>query len=151
MPRSKEFDEEEVLRKAMLLFWQKGYYDTSIKDLIKFLGISNASIYHTFGGKQQLFDRAFELYKKINYEGLKAFLEEQDDTKAAMRLVFQKIVQDDHVDEDCKGCFIANSTLELLPKNQKIEASIVGYKNEMVQVFLSFLEKGVKSGQISAD
>lgn len=149
MPRSKEFDEEEVLQKAMLLFWKKGFYDTSIKDLIDFLGISNASIYHTFEGKQKLFDRAFQLYRESNLNGLTAFLESQDDVRQGMRMVFEKIIHDDHIDEDCKACFVVNTSVELIPINKEIQHSINQYKEIIVELFYNFLEKGVQSGQIS--
>lgn len=34
MARSKEFDEEEALGKAMEIFWKQGYEKTSIQDLV---------------------------------------------------------------------------------------------------------------------
>lgn len=40
MPRVKLFDEKVVLEKTMNLFWKKGYYATSIKDLVNYLGIN---------------------------------------------------------------------------------------------------------------
>lgn len=149
MPRNKQFDEEEILQKAMLLFWKKGFYDTSIKDLIDFLGISNASIYHTFGGKQELFDRAFKLYRDSNLQGLKTFLESQDDVRLGMRMAFEKIIHDDHIDEDCKACFVVNTSIELIPINKELHNSIIHYKEIIVGLFYNFLLKGVQSGQIS--
>jgi len=55
MPRVKLFDEKEVLTKAMNLFWKQGYAATSIRDLVNHLGINRASLYGTFGDKEQLF------------------------------------------------------------------------------------------------
>ncbi|WP_196781638.1 TetR family transcriptional regulator [Tenacibaculum mesophilum] len=34
MPRVKSLDEEEVLTKAMNLFWKQGYSATSVQDLV---------------------------------------------------------------------------------------------------------------------
>ncbi|MDQ0971484.1 AcrR family transcriptional regulator [Neobacillus niacini] len=36
MARHKEFDEAEVLRKAMVLFWRNGYEKTSMQDLVDY-------------------------------------------------------------------------------------------------------------------
>ena len=55
MPRPKEFDPQEVLDKAVDLFWRQGYEFTSIQDLVDHLGINRASLYETFGDKHQLF------------------------------------------------------------------------------------------------
>ncbi|MEL6674839.1 MAG: TetR/AcrR family transcriptional regulator [Bacteroidota bacterium] len=151
MPRAKQFDEEEVLEKAMLLFWKKGYFDTSITDLIDFLGISNASIYHTFGGKKQLFERAFDRYRQKNLGGLQHFLSTQDDVRKGLKGVFEKIITDDSLDEDCKGCFIANTSSELLPTDEQLMQVIRGYRDAVIETFTTFLRKGVASGQISPD
>ena len=77
MPRVKLFDENEVLTKAMNLFWKQGYAATSVQDLVTHLGINRASLYDTFGDKEQLFKKSFELYRKTNIEGLKHFLDSQ--------------------------------------------------------------------------
>ncbi len=151
MPRAKKFDEKEVLQKAMLLFWRKGYHDTSIADLIAFLGSSNASIYHTFGGKRQLYLRAFQWYREINYEGLKVFLSTQEDTITGLRGVFQKIISDDCQDPDGKGCFIVNTTIELVPMDAELERIIAGHQRKTEALFRGFIERGQNRGQISAD
>jgi TetR/AcrR family transcriptional repressor of nem operon len=54
MPRVKLFDENEVLNKAMNLFWKQGYSATSIQDLVSHLGINRASLYDTYGDKEKL-------------------------------------------------------------------------------------------------
>jgi len=38
MARQKEFDRDEVLHKAMEVFWMRGYEGTSIQDLVKYMG-----------------------------------------------------------------------------------------------------------------
>ena len=150
MPRSREFNEEEILKKAMFLFWKQGYYDTSIKDLIAFLGISNASIYNAFGGKKQLFYKAFEYYQQSNYQGLKHFLESQDNIKKGLSMAFQKLIHDDYADEDCKGCFIVNTTTELLPNDKNVQRLVEQNRVRVESLFQAFLEKGVASGQLPA-
>ena len=40
MARTREFDPEEALDKAVQLFWRKGYFDTSMDDLVKETGVS---------------------------------------------------------------------------------------------------------------
>jgi len=39
------FDENEVLQKAMMVFWQKGYEGASICDLMTATGLTKSSIY----------------------------------------------------------------------------------------------------------
>ena len=51
MGRSKEFEENVVLQKAMELFWEQGYEKTSLNDLVEHMGIHRRSLYDTFGDK----------------------------------------------------------------------------------------------------
>ncbi len=151
MPRVKQFDEEEVLQKAVLIFWRKGYYNTSIQDLVDFLGVNRASLYNTFGGKKKLFDKAFEQYRKVNHEGFTNFLNTQENVKDALRMVFTKIINDDCSDKDRKGCLIANTTTELLPTDKKLQKLITQHKLNTEKAFFDLLSRGVKKGQISKD
>ncbi len=149
MPRNKEFNEEEVLDKAMLLFWEKGYNDTSIKDLIDALGISNASIYNAFGGKRQLFDLALKHYQSTKMSGIANFFNSQDDVRTGLRVVFEKIVSEDEADKNCKGCFIVNTTTEMIPADSKIQSLMASHRKQIEGHFYDFLHKGVDTGQIS--
>jgi len=58
MARPREFDLNEALQAAMLLFWERGYEATSIDDLLQQMGINRASLYGTFGQKRELFLKA---------------------------------------------------------------------------------------------
>jgi len=151
MPRTKEFDEQEVLEKAMMLFWKKGYYNTSIDELVLALGINRGSLYSTFGGKKSLFDRAFEFYRRSNQEKLKSFLSTQEDVRAGLRTIFRQIIMDDDTDIDCKGCFIVNTTTELLPNDESVKESLLKHKKKNEEIFYNFLRRGIDSGQISKD
>src|SRR5512132_4000579 len=64
MPRPRQFHEEEVLEKAMQLFWEKGYEATSISDLEEHLGLGRQSIYNVFGDKRQIFLNALASYAR---------------------------------------------------------------------------------------
>ena len=55
--RPREFDRQQALRSAMLVFWKKGYRNTSIEDLTAELGISRPSLYAAFVDKTTLFRR----------------------------------------------------------------------------------------------
>ncbi len=151
MPKVKLFDQNEVLEKAMLLFWERGYYDTSVQDLVDYLGISRSSLYDTFGGKKQLYYSAFELYRRSNREGLVDFLRTQEDVKVGLRMAFEKLVSDDFADPACKGCFIVNTSTELLPLDDKLKEDIAAHKEAMESILRDFLQKGVDAGQISSD
>lgn len=60
--RPRGFDREDALRRAMKVFWAKGYENTSMTDLIDAMGIASPSLYAAFGSKEGLFHEAVSLY-----------------------------------------------------------------------------------------
>lgn len=63
MVRPREFDRDEALNKAMRLFWEHGFDQTSISQLTESMGISSPSLYAAFGDKRSLFEDAVECYE----------------------------------------------------------------------------------------
>jgi AcrR family transcriptional regulator len=54
--------DEEILEKSMNLFWKKGYFNTSIQDLVEDTKINRATIYRNFKDKEGLFAACLEMY-----------------------------------------------------------------------------------------
>lgn len=65
MARKCNFDREEKLHQAMTLFWQKGYANTAISDLVEHLQINRFSLYNAFGDKQKLYYEALDRYLNL--------------------------------------------------------------------------------------
>ena len=62
MARTLEFDFEHALGKAMRLFWKSGYAGTSLRDLLKSMGIGEGSFYNTLKSKKQAYLESLKLY-----------------------------------------------------------------------------------------
>ena len=59
MARKKSLDEgrvprEEILQRASLLFYERGYGATSIRDIAEAVGLSSSTMYHHFANKQDV-------------------------------------------------------------------------------------------------
>jgi AcrR family transcriptional regulator len=55
MGRPKNFSREEVLEKAMPVFWKHGFADTSLQDLEQATGVNKSGLYSEFRDKEDLF------------------------------------------------------------------------------------------------
>ncbi len=135
----------------MNLFWKQGYAATSVQDLVTHLGINRASLYDTFGDKEQLFKKSFELYRKTNIEGLKHFLDSQKNVREGFAKLFEIAIQEAIVDEDHKGCFVVNTTTELVPNDRSIVGLLERNKTDFENIFLEYLQKGKEAGQIKTE
>jgi AcrR family transcriptional regulator len=55
MGRPKNFSREEVLEKAMPVFWKQGFADTSLQELERATGVNKSGLYTEFRDKEDLF------------------------------------------------------------------------------------------------
>ena len=151
MPRVKLFNEEEILKKSMELFWKKGYHATSIQDMVTHLGINRGSLYDTFGGKKNLFDKSLSLYCSINQEATFEFLKNEKSVKSGLKKLFEIFITDSISDRDQKGCFVVNTTTELNPNDIEINKVLLENKNRFEKMFCDLLKLGQDRGEISKD
>ena len=149
MARTKAFDEQEVLSKAMELFWEKGFHATSIQDLVDRLGINRASMYDTFGGKEQLFMQALQLYlqkTKADISGLRTILKGKS-TKAFLSEYLHQAMESKEILNQ-KGCFAANTTSELSKENKEICSVLINNMAEKVDFFKVIIRIGQEREEI---
>lgn len=62
MGRRKNYQREEVLEKALPLFWQRGFADTSVQDLERATGVNKSGLYAEFKSKESLFTACLQHY-----------------------------------------------------------------------------------------
>ena len=111
------------------------------------MGINRASIYDTFGDKEKLFLKAFENYRKTNTEGIIRFFESQDNVKNGFRQLFEMAIEESVSDKEKKGCFVVNTTTELVPGDEKILKILDENRKTFEAIFLNYLKGGEMKGQ----
>jgi AcrR family transcriptional regulator len=110
MARKSNFDRDEKLVQAMELFWQKGYANTAISDLIDSLQINRFSLYNSFGDKQNLYYEALEKYlSSISIPTLSS-LENQDASLEELEQFLKQFAQMQRLNS--RGCFMQNALVE---------------------------------------
>lgn len=150
MARAKEFNEDEVLQKAIVLFTSKGYNGTSAQDLVDGLGISRSSLYDTFGDKRGLYIKAVNKYRDDSTAEMIRFIEQTNDVVKSIRHILQTAL-DESLDNKMNGCLMVNSTIELAPHDAEV-AAIANENMRMVEDCLCHaIKKGQQAGQVSGD
>ncbi|MDB5126281.1 TetR/AcrR family transcriptional regulator [Mucilaginibacter sp.] len=151
MARKKEFDEDELLEKAVNLFWEKGYYATSAQDLVDGLGINRSSLYNTYTDKRTLFTKSLKHYQDKQTSAVLSLLNNADNIYEVVKEIFDRIIQESIKDDLTKGCFMVNTAVELSSHDPEIK-NLVNLNNQsVVDALTRAIEKGQKSGQINQD
>lgn len=141
MPRVKMFNEQDALEKAMLLFWEKGYTATSLTDLTTNMGISKGSFYDTFHGKQELFEKVFELYRTSMLDRLAEILSNEKDVKQGMRKLLTFTLEEAFNDAQHKGCFAANVCSELGGRDDYMGSILRDHSKNARDLIANYLRK----------
>jgi TetR/AcrR family transcriptional repressor of nem operon len=150
MGRNKDFDESEVLAKAIKLFWQKGYNGTSMQDLVDGLGISRSSLYDTFGDKHQLYLKALERYKETETAKRCRLLDGSLPAKVAIRELMDHSILEMLRDKQHKGCFLINSAVEAAPGDKDLNAILCSNERQLEADFYKVIERGQAKGEITS-
>ena len=135
--RSKEFDRDVVLDRAMHVFWSRGYEAASIEHLVGRMGIQRGSLYDTFGDKRALFFATIDHYDRLVTAKLLAALKGPGSGKDAIQQFFRLKVDLSLAPGRPRGCLVTNSAAELASRDRgtalrvgailaKIEAAFYG-------------------------
>lgn len=143
MPWEKSFDEKEVLKLAMQVFWEKGYEAASIADLLERTGLNRGSLYNAYGGKRKLFTSALLAYDLEYRRAALAQLESLDSPKQAFVMLFDSLVKETIEDEGKKGCFIVNTTLEFSSHDEEAQKIV----SQALREFEAFFRRGIEVAQ----
>ena len=141
MPRTKNYNEQEVVEKAMNLFWRNGYETTSMQMLEKEMGINKFSIYSSFGSKDGLFMASLKCYKQKLYK-LIDDLKASPSSIAGIKHYFYEFIEFTKVTDFGKGCLITNTANEIREDCEDcIKDLLSRFTNEVKEVFAEKLRK----------
>jgi TetR/AcrR family transcriptional repressor of nem operon len=141
MARIKQYDESEVLEKAMHLFWQHGYENTSTRMLEQEMGINQFSIYSSFGSKQDLFVESIKAYKR-QLNSIRNVLLESGNGVAGIKQFFYNFLDFTKEKDVRKGCFVCNTVSEMGTKAKpELMVELMKFTEEIRILFLNNLQQ----------
>jgi len=149
MARTKDFDENEVLNKAVNLFWLKGYNGTSMQDLVDGLGISRSSLYDTYGDKHTLYIKALESYQSTASGKVCQIVGSSLPAKQTIKQLLEFISSELLGDQKHKGCFMVNAEVEVAPHDKEVSQMICQNDQQVEDAFYLVIKKGQENGEIT--
>jgi len=144
--RSRSYDEDDVLTRAMHAFRREGYARISIPQLEAATGLSSGSIYNSFGDKRGIFLAAFEHYLHSVLERRIAQFAKPENGLVGVRQLFLSLLREP--DGETFGCLITNSAIEFGADNDAAESAIVKGFAILERLFADRLAAAVSSGQL---
>ena len=151
MPRNKAYNKDEVLDKAMQVFWNHGYEATSVRLLEKEMGINQFSIYAAFENKKKLFIESLKKYRQFVKNNRFHPLLRENAKLSDLKQFFDSITRQGKQEETKRGCLVVNTAGELGSRDPEITSELQNYFNFIKEMIRKVLCNSVEAGVISKE
>ncbi|MFL9886448.1 TetR/AcrR family transcriptional regulator [Paraburkholderia agricolaris] len=149
--RPRGFDKEEVLERAMELFWRKGYEATSMIDLITTMGIGSPSLYAAFGSKEELFRQALDFYRATEGRKIWGCLTRKGTAFAAVESYLMQSARVFSRPDKPPGCLVVLSALHPAEHSDTVRQTLIEMRSRSVADLMQRLQQGIAAGEISPE
>lgn len=147
--RPREFDRDEALKRAMELFWARGYEGTTLADLQKAMGgITAPSFYAAFGSKETLFREAVELYHKTQGAPYVQALTEGPTARTSLEGLLRTAADSFCRPGNPSGCLVVLAAINCIPANKGIEDFMRDQRSHRENLVLQRLLRGIAEGDL---
>jgi len=139
---------EELLRIAARLFAERGYRNTTVRDIADAAGILSGSLYHHFDSKEAMVDEVLSSFQAELFAGYDAILASdvpaREKIEDAVRLSFEAIDQHHH------EVAIFQNEADQLGRMERF--GYLAERNEQSrEVWMTLLREGVAAGALRSD
>ena len=149
MVRTREFDTEAAVSRAMKLFWSRGYEATSVRDLTRHLGIGQGSLYAAFGDKDGLYRAALAHYRATLADAALESLKRGADARSAIRAMLVERVRIAVADAG-RGCLAVNAACERLPADAATRRTVRDMQDANRDALAEVLRVAAERGELES-
>lgn len=148
--RPRNFDIDDALDNAMIVFRQKGFHAASINDLGAAMNLTAGSIYKAFQDKRSLFLRVFERYILLRNIDLRARLQHYPTGRERIAELLQFYLDSASEIEGRRGCLVVGSTVELQTLDEELSRLVREAVMRNRNFLTSLIQQGQEDGSISS-
>ncbi|MPZ40988.1 MAG: TetR family transcriptional regulator [Rhizobiales bacterium] len=146
--RPRSFDRAAALRRAMEVFWAKGYDGTSMADLTAAMGVNSPSIYAAFGCKEQLFGEAVALYAATEGGRIWSSMVTAPTARAAIETMLRTSAEEFTRAGKPRGCLIALGAIHTDQGNEVVRRDLRQKRAQNIEQLSRRLERGIADGEL---
>lgn len=138
---------ECLLDAAARLFYQQGYHQTGINQIIEEAGVAKASFYNHFSSKQELGIAHVRRHHERGLRKLKERVGQKETLSKKIEAVFDHVAEYVHGEadyaggEDFRGCGLINMAVEFPSKTHPIRERVREQKQEVRDYLLRLLRE----------
>ena len=148
--RPREFNFDNALDRALLVFWRNGYEGASISDLTEAMGINPPSLYAAFGNKEGLFRKAVDRYVE-RHAGFWDVASAQPTARAMIEHILHASADFVTDEANPRGCLFVRGPMACSEAANKIRDELVTRRATGEARLRERLEHAISEGEIPPD
>lgn len=129
----RQFDEQDALTRALSVFEERGFRDTSMLDLAAGTGVQRGSLYHAYGGKEEIFLRAFREHTGRFLAGATAALD-RSDARTALSSFFGYCIGAITGGSPHRGCLSTRTAIEGATASPRLATAVRAMLDDLENV-----------------
>lgn len=149
--RPREFDMNEALDKAIVVFSERGYHAASINELTAAMELTAGSVYKAFKDKRAVFLAAFDRYKTVREGLLMAAIAPAENGRERLRLALTFYAESAHGERGRRGCLVVGSAAELAIFDGEVADRVAASIARNERRFHDLICEGQADGSIRTD
>ena len=149
--RPREFELDEALDQAILVFSDRGYHATSIADLKSAMGLAAGSLYKAFRNKRDIFLAALDRYKFLRDQALRDVIGTDGSGRTRLTRYLGHYANASHGETGRKGCLVVGSAVELALFDDEAASRIEGSMTRNEAMIAGLIREGQADGSVSPD
>ncbi len=150
MANTIKFKPDEVVQRAMLLFWEKGFAGTSTRDLQQQVRLNPGSLYSAFGSKAELYSQALDFYADATESRLLAARDQTGSVTAAFREFFYQGLCGSS-ERQAPMCLLVRTLVELAESQPELAAQAERLLKQTERLFARLLQEAVLDHELGPD
>jgi TetR/AcrR family transcriptional regulator, transcriptional repressor for nem operon len=152
MARGIEFNYDQAIQKAILLFQESGYSCTSVRDLQKAMQIGEGSFYNTLKSKKNLYLECLKQYSETVGRERAEALFSQASLKLGVRALFKTILDQFEDPAAPRLCLLASSISSDVLSDRELgefmKTQMAGFKTQFIRRVKAAKKAGELPGEL---
>lgn len=148
MARPREFDKTEVLSRAIVLFWERGYEATSMRDLLNAMGISSSSLYTLFTDKRGVYLAALAQFCEQERARIAQMAQDAPTPEQFIEGLFASVETAARPDRHTQGSLAFNAMVEFGTRDAAVTQLLLAHYFGIAQIVSDLLARGQQHGII---
>jgi TetR/AcrR family transcriptional repressor of nem operon len=140
---------QKIIEKALRLFCVKGYYNTSINDILQATALTKGGLYGHFASKEELwyavYDEALSTWRKVVFQGIQSNADPLERIQILIENDLKKKLGGNVFEG---GCFFHSMLVELSGQSNAMSNHLMQGFKQLVELLCAWLKEADQQGQL---